>query len=42
MPKDFFERFETDRRLKDHPLASHLAPFATSLVENGYVNSTVQ
>src|ERR1700730_6389199 len=42
MPKDFFERFETDRRLKDRPLASHLAPFATSLVENGYVRSTVQ
>src|SRR6266498_1081895 len=42
MPKDSFERLETDRRLQGNPLASHLAPFATSLVENGYVKSTVQ
>src|SRR5215831_10867651 len=42
MPKDSFERLETDRRLQNHSLASHLAPFATSLVENGYVKSTVQ
>ena len=42
MPKDSFERLETDRRLRDNPLVSHLAPFATSLVENGYVKSTVQ
>ena len=42
MPKDSFERPETDRRLRDSPLASHLVPFATSLVENGYVKSTVQ
>ena len=42
MPKDSFERPETDRRLRDNPLASHLAPFAAALVENGYVKSTVQ
>jgi len=42
MPKDSFERLETDRCLQGNPLASHLAPFATSLVENGYVKSTVQ
>ena len=42
MSKDSFERRETDGRLPDNPLASHLAPFATSLVENGYVTSTVQ
>jgi integrase/recombinase XerD len=42
MSKDSFERIETDPRLRDSPLASHLAPFATSLVENGYVKSTVQ
>jgi site-specific recombinase XerD len=42
MPKDYFERPETDRRLQDSPLASHFASFATSLVENGYVKSTVQ
>jgi hypothetical protein len=42
MPKDSFERLETDRRLQGNPLASHLAPFTTSLVENGYVKSTVQ
>ena len=42
MPRDPFERIETDRRLRDNPLVSHLAPFATSLVENGYVKSTVQ
>lgn len=42
MPKDSFERLETDRRLRDNPLVSHLAPFATSLVEDGYVKSTVQ
>ena len=42
MPKDSFERLETDPRLRDSPLVSHLAPFATSLVENGYVKSTVQ
>jgi len=42
MPKDYFERPETDRRLQDSRLASHFASFATSLVENGYVKSTVQ
>ena len=42
MPKDSFERIETYQRLQDNPLALHLAPFATSLVENGYVKSTVQ
>jgi site-specific recombinase XerD len=42
MPRDPFERSETDRRLQDNPLVSHLAPFATSLVENGYVRSSVQ
>ena len=42
MPRDPFERIETDRRLQDNPLVSHLAPFATSLVENGYVKSSVQ
>jgi site-specific recombinase XerD len=42
MPKNSFERIETDPRLRDNLLVSHLAPFATSLVENGYVNSTVQ
>jgi integrase/recombinase XerD len=42
MPKDSFERIETDPRLRDSPLVSHLAPFATSLVENGYVKATVQ
>lgn len=39
MPKDFFERSETGRRLRDNPLASHLPPFTASLVENGYVKS---
>jgi len=39
MPKDSFEHLETDRRLQGNPLASHLAPFATSLLENGYVKS---
>jgi hypothetical protein len=42
MTKDSFECLETDRRLRDNPLVSHLAPFATSLVEDGYVKSTVQ
>jgi integrase/recombinase XerD len=42
MPKDSFERLETHRRPQDNPLASHVTPFATSLVENGYVKSTVQ
>ena len=42
MLKDSFERLETDPRLRDNPLVSHLASFATSLVENGYVESTVQ
>src|SRR5260370_3313740 len=42
MPRDPFERIETDRRLRDNPLVSHLAPFATSLVENGYVKSSVK
>jgi site-specific recombinase XerD len=42
MPRDPFERIETDRRLQDNPLVSYLAPFATSLVENGYVKSSVQ
>jgi len=42
MPKDSFERIETDPRLRDSPLVSPLAPFATSLVENGYVKATVQ
>ena len=42
MPEDCFERLETDPRLRDNALVSHLASFATSLVENGYVKSTVQ
>ena len=42
MSKDSFERIETDPRLRGSPLVSHLAPFAASLVENGYVKSTVQ
>ena len=42
MPKDSFEHFDTDGGLRDNPLASHLASFAASLVENGYVKSTVQ
>ena len=42
MPKDSFEHPETDQRPRDSGLASHLASFATSLVENGYVQSTVQ
>ena len=42
MPKDAFERLETDRHLRDNPLIPHLAPFETSLVENGYAKSTVQ
>ena len=42
MPKDTFERLETDRHLRDNPLIPHLALFATSLVENGYAKSTVQ
>ena len=42
MLKDSFEHPETDQRLRDSRLASHLASFATSLVENGYVKSTVQ
>src|SRR5258708_17378232 len=42
MAKNSFERLETERRLRDNPLVSHLVPFATSLVENGYVKSTVQ
>ena len=33
MPKTSFERIETDPRLRDNPLVSHLAPCATSLVE---------
>src|SRR5215469_8428609 len=42
MPNDSFERLETDRHARDNSLVSHLAPLATSLVENGYVKSTVQ
>jgi integrase/recombinase XerD len=42
MPRDSFERIEIDQRQRDNPLASHCASFATSLVENGYVKSTVQ
>src|SRR6202451_4168719 len=42
MLKNSFERLETYPRLRDNPLVSHLASFATSLVENGYVKSTVQ
>ena len=35
MPKDIFERLETDRHLRDNPLATHLAPFATSRLKAG-------
>src|SRR5712692_3846645 len=42
MLTDSFEHLEIDQRLRDNPLVSHLAPFATSLVENGYAKSTVQ
>src|ERR1700676_2090047 len=42
MPKGTFERLETDPHPRDNPLVPYLAPFATSLVENGYMKSTVQ
>jgi hypothetical protein len=42
MPKGSFERIETDRHPQSNPLVSYLASFATSLVDNGYVESTVQ
>jgi hypothetical protein len=42
MLTDSFEHLEIDQRLRDNPLVSHLAPFVTSLVENGYAKSTVQ
>lgn len=31
-----------DRRLRDNPLVLHLWPFATSLIENGYADNTMQ
>jgi len=42
MLKKCFERLEADPRLRDNRMVSHLASFATSLVENGYVKSSVQ
>ncbi len=42
MPKDSIERLETDRPRRDKPIGFAPRPVATSLVEDGYVKSTVQ
>lgn len=42
MPEDSFERLVADKRLRDNPLGLHLWSFATSLMEDGYANATMQ
>ncbi|MFB3816029.1 MAG: tyrosine-type recombinase/integrase [Candidatus Methylomirabilales bacterium] len=42
MPDDAFDRLLTDPRVRDNPLSTHLASFASSLQEAGYAQATVK
>jgi hypothetical protein len=42
MLEDFFERLAADKRSRGNPLVVHLSPFATSLLEDGYADATMQ
>jgi hypothetical protein len=42
MLEDFFERLAADKRSRGNPLVVHLSPFATSLMEDGYADATMQ
>jgi hypothetical protein len=41
MLKDYFKDLAA-KRLRDNPLVLHVWPFATSLIEDGYANNTMQ
>jgi site-specific recombinase XerD len=42
MLKHTLKTLETNEQLRDNPLVMHLRPFATSLIEKDYANSTVK
>ena len=42
MLEDCFERLAADKRSRGNPLVPHLSPFTTSLVEEGYADTTLQ
>lgn len=42
MSDDIFRPLETDKRWRDNPLAVHIRPFATRLIEDGYAKNTIQ
>jgi site-specific recombinase XerD len=42
MLEEFLERLAVDKRSRGNPLVPHLSPFAASLVENGYADTTTQ
>src|SRR6266498_2718429 len=39
---DILKPLETDKRWRDNPLAVHIRPFATQLIEDGYAKNTIQ
>src|SRR5215469_1513470 len=42
MSDDIIEGFETNQRWRDNPLALHIRPFATQLIDDGYAKNTIQ
>jgi site-specific recombinase XerD len=42
MLEDFIKRLAADKRSRGNPLGAYLAPFATSLMEDGYADTTMQ
>jgi integrase/recombinase XerD len=42
MLEEFFERLATDKRSRGNPLVVQLSPFAASLKENGYADTTMR
>jgi hypothetical protein len=42
MLEEFLERLAADKRSRGNPLVPYLAPFAASLVEDGYADATTK
>lgn len=42
MQENSFKDLVADKRFQDNPLVLHLRPFATSLIEDGYADNTMQ
>jgi hypothetical protein len=42
MLEEFFERLAADKRSRGNPLVVHLSPFAASLMESGYADTTIR